>query len=135
MEYSKEVGKWKILEYSIINYMGPERFPAFHIALYFAMKGGLMPAIMNAANEIAVTEGFLKGKIKFTDIGKIILNVCSIFERDYKWDVDLTWENVLKTNERVREYTKNLINSPVNGSLEDINLIEFAREHQRGVKK
>ena len=48
-----------------------ERFPALKLA-YLAMEAGeSMPAVLNAANEVAV-EAFLDGRIKFTDISVII---------------------------------------------------------------
>jgi 1-deoxy-D-xylulose-5-phosphate reductoisomerase len=47
------------------------RFPALRLA-YMAMDAGeSMPAVMNAANEVAV-EAFLEGKIKFIDISVVI---------------------------------------------------------------
>jgi 1-deoxy-D-xylulose-5-phosphate reductoisomerase len=47
------------------------RFPALRLA-YRAMKDGeSMPAVMNAANEVAV-EAFLSGKIRFMDISTVI---------------------------------------------------------------
>lgn len=48
-----------------------KRFPALSLAYEAGRKGGSMPAVLNAANEVAVN-AFLKGKIKFTDIPKII---------------------------------------------------------------
>jgi 1-deoxy-D-xylulose-5-phosphate reductoisomerase len=48
-----------------------DRFPALRLA-YQAMKAGeSMPAVLNAANEVAV-EAFLNGKIRFIDIPAII---------------------------------------------------------------
>ncbi|NOT13662.1 MAG: 1-deoxy-D-xylulose-5-phosphate reductoisomerase [Methylococcaceae bacterium] len=48
-----------------------ERFPCLRLA-YKAMKaGGTMPAVLNAANEIAV-EAFLNEQVRFTDIPVII---------------------------------------------------------------
>ncbi|MFC6052132.1 1-deoxy-D-xylulose-5-phosphate reductoisomerase [Acinetobacter sp. Ac_877] len=47
------------------------RFPALDLARQAMKVGGLAPAILNAANEIAVA-AFLKNKIKFTDIPKIV---------------------------------------------------------------
>ncbi|MFH0835001.1 MAG: 1-deoxy-D-xylulose-5-phosphate reductoisomerase [Candidatus Micrarchaeota archaeon] len=44
-----------------------ERFPCFRIALNAGEKGGTVPAVMNAANEIAVF-AFLNKKIGFMDI-------------------------------------------------------------------
>lgn len=48
-----------------------ERFPCLRLAYQAINIGGTMPAILNAANEIAV-EAFLNREIKFTDIPVII---------------------------------------------------------------
>lgn len=48
-----------------------DRFPAMDIAYEAIAKGGNMPCIMNAANEVAV-QAFLDGRIKFYDITDII---------------------------------------------------------------
>jgi 1-deoxy-D-xylulose-5-phosphate reductoisomerase len=47
------------------------RFPCLALAREAAQKGGGMPAVLNAADEIAV-EAFIAGKIKFTDIPRVI---------------------------------------------------------------
>ncbi|MBI5246563.1 MAG: 1-deoxy-D-xylulose-5-phosphate reductoisomerase [Elusimicrobia bacterium] len=47
------------------------RFPCLALAREAAQKGGGMPAVLNAADEIAV-EAFLGGRIKFTDIPRVI---------------------------------------------------------------
>ena len=49
----------------------PELFPAVDLARYALSLGGSGPAILNAANEIAV-DAFLKKKITFLDIIKIV---------------------------------------------------------------
>jgi len=48
-----------------------ERFPALKLAYRAVADGESMPAVMNAANEVAV-EAFLSGRIKFTDIAAVI---------------------------------------------------------------
>lgn len=48
-----------------------DQFPCFKLALDAAKQGGFAPAILNAANEIAV-ERFLKKEIHYIDIPKII---------------------------------------------------------------
>lgn len=48
-----------------------DRFPALDLAYEAIGKGGNMPCIMNAANEVAV-QAFLEGKIGFYDISDII---------------------------------------------------------------
>jgi len=51
-----------------------EKFPCLALA-YKALKiGGTMPAVLSAANEIAV-EGFLDNKIRLSDVPKIIESV------------------------------------------------------------
>ena len=47
------------------------RFPALKLAYRAMTDGESMPAVMNAANEVAV-EAFLTGRIKFTDISAAI---------------------------------------------------------------
>lgn len=48
-----------------------ERFPLLRLAYLAAQEGGLFPAVLNAANEIAV-KAFLDRKIKFTEIFSIV---------------------------------------------------------------
>jgi len=48
-----------------------ESFPCLSLAYHAAKEGGNKPCVMNAANEVAVAK-FLQGKIRFTDITKII---------------------------------------------------------------
>jgi 1-deoxy-D-xylulose-5-phosphate reductoisomerase len=48
-----------------------ERFPCLRLAKQAMEQGGTMPAVLNAANEVAV-EAFLAGKIAFTQISEII---------------------------------------------------------------
>ena len=47
------------------------RFPCLELAREAALKGGGLPVVLNAADEIAV-EAFLAGKIRFTDIPRLI---------------------------------------------------------------
>ena len=51
-----------------------ERFPCLRIARQAAQDGGTAPAMLNAANEIAV-DAFLNGRIRFTEIASIIEDV------------------------------------------------------------
>jgi 1-deoxy-D-xylulose-5-phosphate reductoisomerase len=48
-----------------------ERFPCLRLAFEAARIGGTMPAVLNAANEIAV-QAFLDGMIPFLDIATVI---------------------------------------------------------------
>lgn len=48
-----------------------ERFPATRLAREAALQGGAAPAVLNAANEVAVA-AFLAGQIAFTDIPLLV---------------------------------------------------------------
>ncbi len=54
----------------------PERYPAVEVALAALRQGGGMPAIVNAANEIAVA-AFLQGKISFPEIVSVVSETAS----------------------------------------------------------
>lgn len=59
-----------------IHFSKPDftRFPALKLAYEAGRVGGSMPAVMNAANEIAVNH-FIAGKIKFINIATIVEKV------------------------------------------------------------
>ena len=65
--------RFNFLDYPELTFAQPDRNIFRNLALAFeAMnKGGNLPCIMNAANEVAV-DAFLKGKIKFLQIPEII---------------------------------------------------------------
>ena len=54
----------------------PARYPCFELAVSAAKKGGTYPAVLSAADEVAV-QAFLDLKIGFTDIPKVIDRVLS----------------------------------------------------------
>jgi 1-deoxy-D-xylulose-5-phosphate reductoisomerase len=69
-------GGWKPLEltdHGELNFLPVEkkRYPALGLAYHALKLGGTMPAVLNAANEIAV-DAFLAGKIGFRQIHQII---------------------------------------------------------------
>jgi 1-deoxy-D-xylulose-5-phosphate reductoisomerase len=49
----------------------PDRFPALNLAREAGEKGGTLPAVLNAANEVAV-EAFVNRKISFTQISETV---------------------------------------------------------------
>ncbi len=63
---------------SLLTFEPPDtkNFPCLNLAYQAMATGGTMPAAMNAANEIAV-HAFLEGRIRFTDIPRIISRVMS----------------------------------------------------------
>jgi len=56
-----------------LEFEGPDmdRFPGLRLAYDAAARGGTAPAILNAANEVAV-EAFLEGRLRFVDIARTI---------------------------------------------------------------
>jgi 1-deoxy-D-xylulose-5-phosphate reductoisomerase len=62
-----------LLQWRQLTFEAPdeERFPCLRLARQAVETGGTMPAVMNAANEVAV-QSFLEGRIKFTDIPRTI---------------------------------------------------------------
>lgn len=65
-------------EIATLTFTAPDtdRFPALRLAREALKAGGAMPAVLNAANEIAV-EGFLAGKIGFTSIAALVEDMMS----------------------------------------------------------
>lgn len=64
-------------ELSHLEFHAPdtERFPCLQLAYEALRVGGTMPAVLNAANEVAVT-AFLDEQIKFGDIPRLIRAAC-----------------------------------------------------------
>jgi 1-deoxy-D-xylulose-5-phosphate reductoisomerase len=56
-----------------LSFLEPDtaRFPALQIAYEACRLGGCKPAVLNAANEVAVA-AFLEGKIKFPEIARVV---------------------------------------------------------------
>jgi 1-deoxy-D-xylulose-5-phosphate reductoisomerase len=48
-----------------------ERFPCLHLGYEAARIGGTMPAVLNAANEVAVA-AFLEGRLSFPGIPRVV---------------------------------------------------------------
>ncbi|WP_176591480.1 1-deoxy-D-xylulose-5-phosphate reductoisomerase [Sphingobium sp. EM0848] len=63
------------------------RFPALRLARQAAEKGGATPAILNAANEVAVA-AFLKGAIGFLDIAMIVEDVLNRYSAPAPRQID-----------------------------------------------
>jgi 1-deoxy-D-xylulose-5-phosphate reductoisomerase len=69
-----EVGR---LEFEEVD---PRRYPALDLARAALESGGGMPAVVNAANEVAV-EAFLEGKISFPDIVAVVAETAAAIGR------------------------------------------------------
>lgn len=75
-----------------------ETFRCLPLAIKAGKDGGTMPTVLNGANEVAV-ELFLKGKIKFNDIFKIVENALS----NHKNVLNPTLDDIIDTDRYVRE--------------------------------
>ena len=79
-----------------------DRFPCLDLAYQALAEGGSTPAVLNAANEIAVG-AFLEGRIGFTDIPHLI---DSTLNKHQKIDMK-TIEDVLQVDRWARDETSN----------------------------
>jgi 1-deoxy-D-xylulose-5-phosphate reductoisomerase len=75
-----------------------ERFPCLRLAYQALGAGGNMPAVLNAANEIAV-ESFLKRRMSFTAIPTMIAHVM----QTVKQEEITTLDDVLRTDKLARD--------------------------------
>ena len=70
------VKKLDLFETAKLEFFKPDlgRFVCLDLALAAARTGGVTPAVLSAADEIAV-DAFLNGQIKFTEISKLVYSV------------------------------------------------------------
>jgi 1-deoxy-D-xylulose-5-phosphate reductoisomerase len=86
------------------KYPDRDRFPCLGLAYKAIRQGGLMPAVLNAANEVAV-DAFLHRTISFPEIPELIQKTLGEFEvREYT-----VLEEVLRTDRRARRIAKEMI--------------------------
>jgi 1-deoxy-D-xylulose-5-phosphate reductoisomerase len=76
-----------------------DRFPMLRYAYDAGIKGGLMPTVLNAANEAAV-QLFLNGKITFLQIEEIVIECLNIFDND----LELSLKRILDRDNLVKDY-------------------------------
>ena len=81
-----------------------ERFPCLAMAYDCGIKGGSLPAVMNAANEIAVRY-FLQDKIKFVDIPRLIMEMID----KHKMSKNPSLDEILEIDKGVKEETEKII--------------------------
>lgn len=81
-----------------------ETFQCLGLAYSAIKTGGTMPAVLNAANEIAVA-AFLKGEIGFMDIPNIIKNTMGAYTVKYNYSID----ELLQSDEWGRKYAQSLL--------------------------
>ena len=98
--------KLKFTECKPLTFHSPnvDTFKSLKLAYWAIKEKGTLPAVMNAANEIAVNY-FLEEKISFVDITRITEEVM----RKHKKEENPTLENILEVDEWARETVKNII--------------------------
>jgi 1-deoxy-D-xylulose-5-phosphate reductoisomerase len=81
-----------------------ERFPCLRLAYEAIDKGGTLPTVLNAANEIAV-DAFLNEEVRFTDIPVIIERCMERFEVKPAKSLDI----ILEADQQARRVSKQII--------------------------
>jgi 1-deoxy-D-xylulose-5-phosphate reductoisomerase len=81
-----------------------KKFPSLALALDVARTGGTLPAVLNAADEVAV-ESFLNGRIRFTQVYDVVAEVVA----DHRSVLYSTVEEVLRADQWARERAVEII--------------------------
>ncbi len=102
-----------LLKVAALNFEAPDfvRFPCLALAYQALRAGGTAPAILNAANEVAVAS-FLECRISFLTIAKIIAEVLARLPAN----TAITLQDVLAADAAARAVAQNLISSEINNS-------------------
>ena len=109
-ERKKEVAKSiDFYEISKLTFEKPDMdtFKCLKIAYEVGKNGGLLPTVLNGANEVAV-QLFLDRKIKFLEIAEIIENTLKEFKDECKKELNL--DNIIALDKKVRNYVINKYN-------------------------
>ena len=97
-----------VADYANLTFHEPDfdKFPLLRTAYDAARRGGNVPCVMNAANEVAVA-AFLDDRIGFNDI-------CRTIERTMAWAPFIekpSYDDYVATNAQSRAYAESLINN------------------------
>ncbi len=97
-----------LTEVGQLSFLAPDthKYPCMELAYAAGQKGGTMPAVLNAANEEAVSQ-FLQEKIHFLDIPKIIESTCEKHKSDFQADPRL--DDILFVDQWAREIVREKI--------------------------
>ena len=98
-----------LIENNLLEFINIDQidFPSIKFARDALTSGGLMPAVLNAANEIAV-EKFINNEIKFDLIFDTIKHVMEKFDKENS-KIDPSLEQILEANEKARLLSLNYI--------------------------
>jgi len=95
-----------LIELAHFDFQAPDekKFPALRLARTAAQEGGTLPAVLNAANEVAV-EAFLNERISFDRIPVLIETAMDALEHQQERSL----ETVLVADQRTRNYVEDLL--------------------------
>lgn len=99
----KRLNLWEI---GTLHFAKPdfERFPSLRLAYYAGKKGGTLPTVLNAANEVAV-EAFLRREIPFLQIEELVEKAMM----NHHVIEDPSLEEILDVDEEVRKIVQSYI--------------------------
>ncbi|MBI2658200.1 1-deoxy-D-xylulose-5-phosphate reductoisomerase [Candidatus Woesearchaeota archaeon] len=100
-----DLAKIKALEFSEPDF---EKFPCLKFAYEAGAIGGTLPAVMNAANEIAV-HAFLGNKIRFLDIQRLVRKLMD----GHNLIKSPSLGNILETDKKTKEETSKIIEEEI----------------------
>jgi 1-deoxy-D-xylulose-5-phosphate reductoisomerase len=83
-----------------------EAFPLLSLAYRSMELGGAMPAVLNAANEVAVA-AFLKEKIRFFEISQVVGDT---FEKMTKAKAETALDAIIESDREARRIALSMIN-------------------------
>jgi 1-deoxy-D-xylulose-5-phosphate reductoisomerase len=98
-----------LVKLGTLSFEAPDdsRFPALCLARSALARGGSAPAVLNAANEIAV-EAFLAGRIGFLDIAATVATCLERAERE-SLTAPRTLDDVLEVDRAARALARDVI--------------------------
>lgn len=101
------IKKLNLLESNNLTFEAPDKdvFPCLNLAINSMKKGGTMPTVLNASNEVAV-EYFLNKKIRFTDIPMIVEKSMDLHNNIINPSLDDILNSDMETRENVERIIK-----------------------------
>lgn len=101
-----DVKHLSLTDYGRLSFMKPdyETFDCLTACIKAVTAGGTLPAAVNGANEEAV-DAFIKGKIKFLQIGELVREVLNNTQKKEITSVD----DILAADKAARDYVRNAI--------------------------
>jgi 1-deoxy-D-xylulose-5-phosphate reductoisomerase len=103
---SSSIGYLDLTGISALTFENPDRetFKALELGYRAGRAGGTLPAVMNAANEVAVMK-FLDGKISFLEITQAVKQTMDAHENIN----EVTLERILDADKWAREYVTSIV--------------------------